>query len=150
MAENDIVPYSDAVHPDPHRHAAGVTALLVALFAAPIFWAGNLMIDYGLVGHACYPGRVPLAQPSKGFGFVWPLSLAFHLLTLMVIAAGFGLALRNWQRTGPPEGHAHQLMHRGEGRSRYFSIIAMGWAAILFLVVAVQTFAFLWVGLCER
>ena len=150
MTDDDIVPYSLAQHPDPHRHAIGVGALLAGLFAAPIFWAGNLMIDYALVSHACYPGNVPLAVPSAGFGFVWPLVFAFHLVTLAVIAAGFALSLRNWRITGPPEGHAHQLMEKGEGRSRYFGIIAMGWASVLFLIVATQTVSFYWVGLCGR
>lgn len=147
---DDFVPYTRTRHPDPDRHAVSVTALLVALFVPPIFWAGNLMIDYALVGHSCYPGRLPLAVPSPTFGFVWPLTFALHLLTLAVIAGAFALALRNWQRTGPPVGHAHELMHRGEGRSRYFSIIAMGWAAILFLIVVTQTISFAWVGLCQR
>lgn len=147
---DDFVPYTRTRHPDPHRHAVSVTSLLAALFVPPIFWAGNLMIDYALVGHSCYPGRVPLAVPSQGFGFVGPLTFAFHLITLAVIAGAFLLALRNWRRTGPPVGHAHELMHRGEGRSRYFSIIAMGWAAVLFLIVVTQIVAFAWVGLCQR
>ncbi len=150
MAEDDIVPYSLSQHPDPHRHAVGITALLGALFAAPIFWAGNLMIDYALVSHACYPGDVPLAAPSAGFGFVWPLVFAFHLFTLLVIAGGFALAYRNWRLTGPPEGHEHELMHRGEGRSRYFGLIAMAWSVIFFVIVATQTVAFFWVALCGR
>jgi hypothetical protein len=150
MAEDDIIPYSLSQHPDPHRHAVSVTALLSALFAAPIFWAGNLMIDYALVSHACFPGDVPLAVPSAGFGFVWPLVFAFHLLTLLVIAGGFALAYRNWRITAPPQGHEHQLMHVGEGRSRYIGIIAMGWSVIFFVIVATQTVSFYWVALCVR
>ncbi|MBV8739134.1 MAG: hypothetical protein JO007_18145 [Alphaproteobacteria bacterium] len=148
MAEQEIVPYSLSEHPDPHRHAVSNTALLACLFVPPVMWAGNLIIDYALVGHSCYPGEVPLTRPTAGF--VWPLIFAFHLLALLVIAASFLLALRNWRVTGPPMGHAHQLMHRGEGRSRYFGIVAMGWAAVLFVVVATQTVAFYWVPLCER
>lgn len=150
MADQDIVPYSLSRHPDPHRDAVSIGALLAALFIAPIFWAGNLITDYALVGHACYPGDVPLTVPSAGFGFVWWLVFAFHLVTLAVIASGFVLALRIWRITGPPQGHADQLMHRGDGRSRYIGIVAMGWSAILFVVVVTQTLAFYWVGLCGR
>jgi hypothetical protein len=150
MADQDIVPYSLSRHPDPYRHAVSNGSLLACLFVPPIFWAGNLIIDYALVGHSCYPGEVPLTRPSAGFGFVWPLVFGFHLFTLLVIAGAFALSLRNWRRTGPPQGHAHQLMHKGEGRSRYFGIVAMGWAAILFVVVATQIVAFYWVGPCER
>lgn len=148
MANDDIVPYSLSQHPDPGRHAVGVTALLLGLFLAPIFWAGNLMIDYALVSHACYPGAVPLRVPAAGFGFVWPLMLAFDLVTLAVIAGGFVLSLRNWRVTGPPQEHVHQFMHKGEGRSRFFGMVAMGWAAVLFLVVATQSASLYWLTLC--
>jgi hypothetical protein len=150
MSDLDIVPYSQSRHPDPHRHAVSVTALLAGLFIPPIFWAGNLLFAYAMVGHYCYPGETPFIAPPAGFGFVWWFVLVIHILTLLVIAASFALSLRNWRVTGPPQGHAHQLMHRGEGRSRYFGIVGMGWAAIFFVIVLTQTAGLFWVVVCER
>ncbi len=146
---NDIVAYSLAHHPAPHRERVGLAALLYSLFAAPIVWAGDLMVDYGLVGHACYPGDVPLGQPTADLTFVWPLVLACHLLALLLIASGFLVSLRNWRVTGPPEGHAHHLMERGEGRTRYFGIIGMGFATMFFMITAAETIAMALVPLCS-
>ena len=146
---DDIVAYSLARHPAPHRERVSLTALLYGLFAAAIFWAGDLMVDYGLVGHACYPGDLPLRQPTADMGFVWPLVLAFHLLTLVLIASGFLVSLRNWRVTGPPEGHVHHLIERGEGRTRYFGIIGMGFSTMFFMITAAETVAMALVPLCS-
>lgn len=146
---DDIVAYSLARHPAPHRARVGLGAIFYGLFAAPIVWSGDLMVDYGLVGHACYPGDLPLGQPTAGLGYVWPLVLACHLLSLALIASGFFVSLRNWRLTGPPEGHAHHLIERGEGRTRYFAIIGMGFAAMFFLIAAAETIALALVPLCS-
>lgn len=150
MADDDIIPYSLSWHPDPHRHAVSVGALLASMFIAPAFWAGNLIIDYALVSHSCYPGGVPLPEPAPAFDFVWPLVFAFHLFSLLIIAGGFVLGFRNWRVTRSIPGEPHQPPPHSESRSRFFGKVAMAWSAVFFLIVATQTVAFNWVGLCER
>ncbi|MGE0259633.1 MAG: hypothetical protein AB7T18_12860 [Alphaproteobacteria bacterium] len=146
---DDIVAYSLARHPAPHRDRVGLGAIFYGLFAAPIVWAGDLMIAYGLIGHACYPGNLPLGQPTAGLGFVWWLVLGCHLVALALIASGFFVSLRIWRLTGPPEGHSHHLIERGEGRTRYFGIIGMGFSAMFFLITAAETISLALVPLCS-
>lgn len=145
---DEIVAYSLAHHPGPHRERVSLAALFYGLFAAPIVWAGDLMVVYGLIGHACYPGDVPLGQPTASLGGVWSLALACHLLALVLLASSFAVSLRNWRVTGPPKGHQHHLIERGEGRTRYFGIIGMGFATIFFLITAVETISLGLVPLC--
>jgi hypothetical protein len=146
---DEIVAYSLANHPAPHREKIGLVFLLYGLFMAPIVWAGDLMIDYGLVGHACYPGHNPLGQPAAGFDFVWPLVLACHLAALVLIASGGFASYRMWQVTGPPHGHHHHMIERGEGRTRYLGIVGMGFSAMFFLITAMETVSVAIVSLCS-
>jgi hypothetical protein len=146
--DDDLIAYSLAHHPAPHRGRVSFSLILYALFAAPIVWAGDLMVGYGLVGHACYPGDVPLPQPTAGMGGVWPVVLACHLLALALIASGTVTAYVCWIRTGPPHGHHHHLIERGEGRTRYLGIVGMGFGATFFLITALETLSHLMVPIC--
>lgn len=146
---DEIIAYSLADHPAPHRGLVSLTAVLYGLFAAPIVWAGDLMITYGLVGHACFPGDLPLRWPTAGMSQVWPLMLACHLIALVLIASGTMVAFRNWRVTGPPHGHHHHLIERGEGRNRYLGIVGMGFGAMFFLMTVAETLSLAFVPLCS-
>lgn len=146
--DEDLIAYSLAKHPAPHRERVSLALILYALFAAPIVWAGDLMIAFGLVGHACYPGDTPLAQPTAGMAHVWPLVLACHLIALALIASGIAAGYVCWIRTGPPHGHHHHLIEKGEGRTRYIGIVGMGFGAMFFLIAAAELLSHLMVPIC--
>ncbi|HZT86453.1 MAG TPA: hypothetical protein VFA12_00700 [Stellaceae bacterium] len=145
---DEIVAYSLSQHPAPDRARVGLAALLYGLFAAPIFWAGNHIVDFTLVAHACYPGDFPNPAPVSGFGFVWPLVLALHLIALALIASGGLVAFRNWRLTGPPYLPAHHMIERGEGRNRYLGIVGMSFAVMFFILTAVSTISLAMVPTC--
>jgi hypothetical protein len=148
---DEMIAYSAAGHPGKHRERVSLPALFFGLFVAPIVWAGNLMLTYALATHACYPGRAALPQVIDGFGFAWPLILAAYLLTLALCAAGFVASLRNWRITGQEsEGHHHQLIDVGEGRTRYLSIIGMAFSVLFFTVTVAGAVILAIVPLCER
>lgn len=146
--DEDIIAYSLARHPAPHRKLVSLSLILYALFAAPIVWAGDLMIGYGVVGHACYPGDVPLGWPTADMTYAWPLVLACHLAALALIASGTIAAYVCWRRTGPPQGHHHHLIEKGEGRTRYLGIVGMGFGAMFFLITALELLSHLMVPIC--
>jgi hypothetical protein len=144
---DEMIAYSAAGHPGKHRGRVSLGALMFGLFAAPIVWAGNLMVTYALASHACYPGDQPLARAIDGFDFAWPLILACYLVSLAVCAAGFAVSLRNWRIVGSEsDGHLHHLTDIGEGRTRFLGIIGMGFSLLFFgavlfgaLTMAVET-----------
>jgi hypothetical protein len=145
----ELIAYSLAEHPAPHRGRVSLASIFYSLFAAPIVWAGDLMGNYALVSHACYPGDTPLVAATAGFGWVWGFALAANLVTLMLIASAALVAWRNWRVTGPPQGHHHHLVERGEGRGRYLSICAMGFALFFFAVTVTMTVALFFFPLCS-
>lgn len=147
MAE-DFVAYSLAHHPAPHRQRIGAGALAYAVFAAPLLCGLDLVIDYALVGHACYPGDEPLSAPFHGFSGVWLGVLAIHLVTLVLILSGGWVAWRIWARTGPPRSHTHHLLERGEGRDRFLGIVGMAFAVMFFGITAAETVGMAMVRLC--
>jgi hypothetical protein len=144
---DEIIAYSLANHPAPHRNRVGLAMLLYGLFAAPIVWAGDLMIDFALVGHACFPGETPLTQPQAPS--VKTIVLLCHLAALLLIASGTGVSYLMWRVTGPPEGHQHHLIERGEGRTRYLGIVGMGFGAMFFLIALAETLSLAFVSLCS-
>jgi hypothetical protein len=150
MAE-EIIAFSEANHPGRHRGRIGLVALFFGLFAAPIAWAGNLMVTYGLATHACYPGGEPLSKIIDGFGFAWPLILACYIAALAICAAAGVISFRNWRITGREvEGHFHHLIERGEGRTRYLSIIGMAFSILFFAAVVFGAIVLAIVPLCEH
>ncbi|HWG76584.1 MAG TPA: hypothetical protein VN660_07295 [Steroidobacteraceae bacterium] len=147
MAE-EFVAYSLAHHPAPYRHRISTALWLTSVFGAPIAAGLDLMTDYSLVGHACYPGMEPLASPMAGFGWVWAGVLAIHLAGIVLSISASLLSYRMWRLTGPEEGHAHQLMEKGEGRTRFLGIIGMAFGAMFFLICSTETIAMGLVRLC--
>lgn len=147
---SDDIANSLARHPSPHRERVGLGALFYGLFAAPIMWAGNFMVDYALVSYACYPGDSPLPSAQPGLGFVWWLTLGFYGLTLCFCISSFVVSHRNWRVTGSEtEGHAHHLMEAAEGRTRYFGIIGMSFSVLFFIATLAGVLIYAFEPLCS-
>jgi hypothetical protein len=148
---NEVIAYSRAEHPAPHRERVSLGSLFFGLFAPPIFWAGNLMTCYALAAHACYPGHEPLGQAIQGFGFAWPLTIACHVITLAVCVAAGAISYLNWAATGrETQGHIHHLMEKGEGRTRYLSLIGMCFSGLFFGATLISILIFAIEPLCTR
>lgn len=146
---SEMIGFSAARHPAQHRERVSLIALFYGLFAAPIVWAGNLMVTYALATHACYPGGEPLDRVIGGFDFAWSLILLCYLITLAVCVSAFLASLRSWRVTGSEtEGHARQLMEKGEGRTRYLSIIGISFSILFFVITAVGALTTAIVPLC--
>ena len=145
---NDFVAYSLAHHPAPHRHRVSGAMWFCSVFGAPISAGVELVVDYALVGHACYPGIEPLASPVAGFGWTWIGVLAIHLAAIALSIGAALLSYRMWRLTGPARGHAHQLIEKGEGRNRFLGIIGMAFGAMFFMISAAETIAMALVHLC--
>jgi hypothetical protein len=145
---DEFVAYSLSHHPAPHRQRISTALWMTSVFGAPIIAGLDLMTDYALVGHACYPGREPLASPMAGFGWTWIGVLAIHLAAIALSAGAALLSYRMWRLTGPSVGHAHQLMHTGEGRDRFLGIVGMAFGAMFFLICSAETIAMALVRLC--
>lgn len=148
---DDVIGYSLARHPAPHRDRVSVIALAFGLFASPIAWAGNLMVTYALAAHACYPGQNPHGTATAEFGFAWPLMLACYLVTLALCAAAGYVSFRTWAATGRESaGDVFDVFNKGHGRTRYLGAIGICFAALFFAATLVGVIIFAIEPLCEH
>jgi uncharacterized membrane protein YbhN (UPF0104 family) len=135
-------------HPAPHRHRASPGLLLFAISGAGIAWLAQLIIDYALAAHRCYPHDVPA---TGGIADWLRVTLAGLNIAAVIVALAAGLAARRiWLQTrGEREGASDELIDAGEGRTRFVAMCGQ-LAAIGFLVaIAFDTIAVFSVPTCS-
>ena len=55
MAKDDILSIYGVEPPAPHRARTSLALLFGALLASPLAWSVQLLVNYGLASHACFP-----------------------------------------------------------------------------------------------
>jgi hypothetical protein len=79
-------------------HRTGTIPLLFALAAGPAGWIGQLVLDYGIAGYACYGGSGPrLSTPPTGWPGERALLLGLNGAGLALAFAGGLIAYRAWR-----------------------------------------------------
>lgn len=141
MAKSPSAPAADT-HPAPMRDRVAIATLGFALFGAPAAWASHQILNYALAAYACFPDDVALTSPLPGWSGARIVLILIDLAALIVGAAATFAAKRSFDavREEKPGSH-HQLLERGEGRTRFLAACALmtgvGFsAAILFDTIA--------------
>jgi hypothetical protein len=137
------------VHPAPGRHAVSPGALWFGLFGAPAAWSVQLMANYALTAHGCFPGSEPRATPY--FGGLSTLVLVISAAALAVAAAAGGAAWRSWRTTRAehPGGHEH-LLETGAGRTRFMALAGLLLSGLFLLGVVMAAIPLFLVPPCGR
>lgn len=131
MAESILRAYG-IEHPAPHAGKVSTWLVLLALLAAPGAWSLQLLVNYGLASHACFPRSAPKGHPS--WDWLWPSVLAINLFALFVAAAATFISLLIWRRIRSETRGGHgQLIHAGEGRSRFLAVWGI-WSGLWFVI----------------
>lgn len=139
-------------HPAPHRARVRPWVLLAALAAGPFGWIVQLVVGYGVAGHACYPGDGPrLTPPAEGWGAQHVGLVALNLICLAIALAGAALSWKSWRKVrGEKSGGARSLLETGEGRTRFLAtcgiLAGLGFA----LAIAFNTAEPLVIASCWR
>lgn len=111
-------------HPSPARDQVSTVWLLAGLAAGPAAWIVQLVVNYGLASHACYPSTAPwLVSPPPGWASerLWLTALNLTCFTVAILAAA--VSWRHWRRTrGETDGDAESSISIGEGRTRFMSL----------------------------
>lgn len=140
---------SESQHPAPHRGKVSTGALLGALFAGPVAWGLQLIINYSLVSHACYPGDMPLHDAAPGFHSARTIVLLVNLLAAVLALAGAGLSYQHWQTTRHEHpGEAGHAIDAGEGRTRFIALWGVMAGLGFFIAILFNTLALLMVPSC--
>ena len=112
-------------HAAPHRGMVALWLLAYGLFGAPTAWALQLISNYALMSHYCYPLQTPRSSPE--FGGVRVLSIAISALLLIVAIGALVVAIRSWSITRHEAGVRkttphHEAAEIGEGRTRFLAM----------------------------
>ena len=107
-------------HPAPRRGIVPLPTLWFGIFGAPIAWALQLIADYSLVAHYCYPRDVPLNTPP--FNALQVTGMIVSVVLVLVGLAALLTAIHSWGETrhGHDREH-HELLEVGEGRARFMA-----------------------------
>jgi hypothetical protein len=130
-------------HPAPHRHRVSASLMLFAVTGAGAAWLIQLIVDYGLAAHRCFPADMPVLSPSVPGGWSYPFLLVLNLLAIVTAVAAGIAARRIWHRTKEEHGGStRHLLAAGEGRTRFLAmwgqLAGLGFlVAILFDTVAI-------------
>ena len=112
--------------------------MLFAVLGAATAWSLQLLVDYALSAHHCYPTAAPIMSADVPGGWVYPLVVAFNIVAMMVAVLSTLSARSIWNRTKEEhDSSAHHLLTAGEGRTRFLAMFGqlagIGFlAAILF------------------
>jgi hypothetical protein len=111
----------------------GLGALWFGLLAAPLAWSAQLMADYALIAHSCFPAtgqRDTLLYPS-----VATIVLVVSALAIVTGIAGIVVAARSYGRVGGQHESDRQQFHDAPiavGRARFMALTGI-LASSLFL-----------------
>jgi hypothetical protein len=115
---------TDAVHhPAPHRHRAPLVGQVLGLVTAPAAWGLQLVVGYGLSGHACFPYDHPVSAIIPGWGWTRAACLGLNLMAIAACVAAGLYSLKLWRATQhEAQGDAPDVVDVGEGRTRFSSL----------------------------
>jgi hypothetical protein len=136
-------------HPAPHRSRASAGLLAIGLAAAPLAWGGQLVINYALASHVCFPGDNPLMSVASGWGAAWTVLLIVELIALAIALGGAAAAYRAWQATRTESsGDSEDVIEAGRGRTRFLSIWGLMTSLGFFVAIIFSLVGLFAVPLC--
>jgi hypothetical protein len=117
--------------------------MLFAVVGAAAAWSVQLLVDYGLAAHRCYPADRPVTSASVPGGWVHPLLAGLNIAAIVAAILSMLAARTIWNRTKDEHNSSpHQLLTAGERRTRFLAMVGqlagLGFViAILFDTVAI-------------
>jgi hypothetical protein len=114
--------------PAPRNGGAWSGFLLCGLLVAPLIWAIQLYLNYGLASHACFPGQTPRASFLSGWERIWVALLVVNLVCVAICAIGLLASGYSWRRLRQPGVVAEEVggvAYPSEERVRSFAVAAL-------------------------
>jgi hypothetical protein len=119
-----------------------IWALMFGLAAGPTAWIAQLVLDYGLSSHACFPVDHPVAQLPAGAGK--PALAVITALCFLLALAGLWTAWISWRDArdeAPAAGRSCFLALCGLYTSAGFAVAILASAASILAVPSCWAFA---------
>lgn len=136
-------------HPAPARDRVSLPLLWFGLFGAAAAWSVQLIVNYAVASHGCYPRMVPLRSPIFG-QLAFSVSLIVISLAAIIIGvAALVAAITAWRRSSDETGgEAHWLLDTGEGRTRFMAAAGIMASSVFLLAILAHSAAVLLLGHC--
>lgn len=135
-----------------HRLPPGRTTnsrwlLWFGLFGAPAAWSIQLLVNYPLAAHSCYPKGVPLNEPT--FGGLWTALIAVNLLMMLTTLAAGAAAIVIWRNARDRSSGSHDpVLESGVERVRYMAYAGMLVSGLFLLAVLMSALPLFIVPVC--
>jgi hypothetical protein len=122
-------------------------ALLYGLLVAPLIWAVQLYLNYGLASHACFPDGAPRASFLPGWERIWVLLLVVNLVCVIICAIGLLASGYSWRRLRNRQalaaGADSEPAHTSEERMKSFALAALMVSGVFTTAILFNTL-YLW------
>jgi hypothetical protein len=122
-------------------------ALLYGLLVAPLIWAVQLYLNFGLASHACFPSEAPRTNFLPGWERIWTVLLIVNLVCAGLCAIGLLSSGYSWRRLRSPQtlaaGADSEPFRTSEERMRSFAVAAL-MVSGLFTVAILFNAIYLW------
>lgn len=147
MASEELLQAYGLAPPAPQR--ISMATAFAALLAAPLAWSAQLLVDYGLASHACFPRETPRQFFMRGWEWVGSAIIAINLACLAIAIAAAVVSFFIWRRTQEEAALGRDsALDIGLGRVRFFAIWGV-WSGLWFaLQILFATVAVFWVPPC--
>lgn len=130
------------------RHTTRSRWLLwFGLFGGPAAWSIQLLVNYPLAAHSCYPRNVPLSEPT--FGGLWTTLIAVNAIMLLITLAAGAAAMASWRgardsATGPHD----MVLESGAGRVRNMAYAGMLFSGLFLIALLMSALPLFVVPMC--
>jgi len=136
-------------HPAPSRDKVSPFLVWFGLFGAAAAWTVQLIADYAIAAHGCFPRSVPLTEPVWGHATLTIWLFAISILAIIVAALALAAAFVAWHRTSDEMGgEGHWALDTGEGRTRFMAAAGMMASSVFLLAILFHFAAVVLLGHC--
>ena len=134
--------------PATPRHATHSRWLWFGFFGGPAAWSIQLLINYPMAAHFCYPQSSPLSEPT--FSGLWTALITVNVLMLLTTLAAGAAAFVTWRRARDETEGAHDpVLEGGSGRVRFMAYAGMLVSALFLLAVLMSALPLFIVPVCS-
>jgi hypothetical protein len=148
VTNNTTAMHAEA-RPAPHRGRVDGAPLIFGVMAGPIAWGLQLLVNYGLASHFCFPGSVPLDQPDGLSGYLRSVLIAVNVVAIAIAIGATAVSFKAWRSTrGELSGGSADLVDIGEGRTRFLAFWGMMTGSGFLLAIVFNLVGVLGLQLC--
>jgi hypothetical protein len=142
LSAETLVERTAPQHPAP----VGLWALWFGVIAAPLFWFGQLLLNYLVTALACYPADTPHKAPL--YSWSHGVALALDAAAIVVAVAGCAVSLASWRKVGSHRPKGPPLQVFGE-RAHFMAVWGLLFSFGFLIAILFETIADVTVPMCS-